>query len=148
LDRNEKDFRRISRPYLRDPRFRKLRSYIQHGNTSTYEHSLNVARTAFGLNRRLRLRADEESLVRAALLHDYYLYDWHTFGDKLHGYHHPSIAAQNAERDFGISGKERKIIESHMWPLTLTKLPASREAWLLTAADKYCSIREILGRRS
>ena len=51
---------------------------------------------------RLRLRVDMESLIRGALLHDYFLYDWHD-GEKehnLHGFRHAERALRNAERIF------------------------------------------------
>ena len=53
------------------------KSYIQHGSTSVYEHSVKVAYTSLYFARRFRLNIDEKSLIRGALLHDYFLYDWH-----------------------------------------------------------------------
>lgn len=139
----DRRFKELASPVAEDPRAVRMRDFIQHGNKSTYDHCLDVARTAFVINRRLRIGADEEKLVRACILHDYFLYDWHTKGDHLHGYHHPLIAGRNAEADFNISKKERRMIESHMWPLTLLHIPTSRGGWLLTLADKICSSREV-----
>ena len=56
---------------------------------------------------------------------------------------HPEIAAENAARDFGLDQKEQSIIRTHMWPLTLFHVPASREAWIVTIADKLCGAGEI-----
>ncbi|MGX8703383.1 MAG: HD domain-containing protein, partial [bacterium] len=87
-------------------------------------------------------------LVRAAFLHDYFLYDWHKQGDKFHGYHHPDIAADNALRDFELTKREENIIRSHMWPLTFRHLPKSREAYIVSLSDKIVSTREtIRGRK-
>ena len=136
------EFDSLVKEIARDPKALRMKRYVQHGNVSTYEHALSVAKLSWQIDRRLRLHADRRALVRAAFLHDYYLYDWHSRGDKLHGYHHPHLAARNAARDFGASSREQAIIRSHMWPLTLFHVPRSREAWIVAAADKICSVRE------
>ena len=50
---------------------------MQHGTTSIYRHSLNVAYTSLWMMERWQIRLEPKSLVRGALLHDYFLYDWH-----------------------------------------------------------------------
>ena len=130
--------------------FRASDRNIQHGDVSVYEHSIRVAETAVELARGLRLKVSERELVRGALLHDYFLYDWHTDGKdagnvhpRLHGFFHPGTALKNAKRDFDLTRRESDIIRKHMWPLTIVP-PACREAWLVTAADKYASLMETL----
>ena len=130
-----------------DPRLLRMKSFIQHGRVNTYDHCLSVARLSLKLARGLHLKVDSEELVRGALLHDYYLYDWHTRGDRLHGYHHPAIAADQADKDFSLTRKERNIIRTHMWPLTLGHMPSSKEAALVCVADKLCSAKETLMRK-
>ena len=44
----------------------------QHGSTSVYQHSINVAYLSLWLAGRLPLRTDRRALVRGALLHDYF----------------------------------------------------------------------------
>ena len=141
-------FCRLAKRIVDDPVYQKLKTFVQHGSVTTYEHSLRVARCAFWLNLRLCVRADEKELVTACLLHDFYLYDWHTKGDKLHGYHHPQIAAQYAQQYFSVSERESSAIRTHMWPLTLFHVPRSRTAWLLTTADKLCSVEETVRSRT
>ena len=84
-----------------------------------------------------------------ALLHDYFLYDWHDkySHEKLHGFHHPHVALENASREYQLTPRERDIIRKHMWPLTLFHIPRCREAWVVTTADKYCSLKETLLER-
>ena len=134
-------------PYIEDPKILRMKDFIQHGNISTYDHCIDVAKTAFAINRRLNAGVDEFHLVRVCMLHDYFLYDWHDHGDKLHGYHHPEIASYNALQDFQITDSEQEMIRTHMWPLTLFHMPRSKGGWILTFADKICSTREIIEDR-
>ena len=94
---------------------------------------------------RLGIECRERELVRGALLHDYFLYDWHVKDKthRLHGFFHPGTALANAQKEYVLSKREKNIILRHMWPLTPCP-PACREAWIVTAADKYCSLRETL----
>ena len=87
-------------------------------------------------------------LLTAALFHDFYGYDWHErpYGD-LHGYRHPVRAAARAEEIFGVDEQVLSAIESHMWPFTLTRIPRSREAWIVCMADKLASLSETLWMR-
>ncbi|MCR5789513.1 MAG: HD domain-containing protein [Lachnospiraceae bacterium] len=141
---NESQFAELIHDLSHDERFQKLKDYTQHGNISTYTHCLRVAKRSFRFSIRLPFRVNEKELLKGALLHDYFLYDWHNHGDKLHGYHHPNIAFRNAKRDFGLTRREQNIIKSHMWPLTLTHIPRCREAVIVCLADKICSIEETL----
>ena len=125
-----------------------MKSFIQHGTMTTYDHAVNVAWTSYRLAKKLRLRVDERSLVRGALLHDFYLYDWHVRDEgrkRFHGFHHHRTAHRNALRYFKLNEIEEDIILKHMWPLTL-KLPRYRESFVVTLSDKICSIRDTLDR--
>lgn len=136
---DEVRFQKILSSLMEDHKVKEMKSYIQHGAISTYEHCERVARMCYIINKHFGEKADMESLVRTAFLHDFYLYDWHEkkLKNKIHGFTHPGIAAKNAEKYFKITPKEKRAIESHMWPLTLHKIPTSREAWILCMADKY-----------
>ena len=129
---------------------KEMKNYIQHGTISTYEHCKRVTELSFLLNRRLHLNADEKALVTGAFLHDFYLYDWHNKDGGSHDWHgfiHAARAKKNAKHYFNISKKEADIIERHMWPLNLTKVPNSKEGWIVTMADKYISAKETLFER-
>lgn len=133
--------------YRSNPRVQEMRNYIQHGAVSTYEHVESVALMSFWLNRRLCLGSNEKALVEGAFLHDFYLYDWHTASQGLHGFYHPGIACRNAVAHFHVDKRVQNIIRSHMWPLTLTVLPMCREAWIVCLADKCISAKETLCQR-
>ena len=132
---------------LNDPQVKRMKGFCQHGRVNTYDHCLAVANLSAAIDRKLGLNSRRRTLLRGAMLHDYYLYDWHNWGGHGHGFSHPHRAAENARRDFRITEEEAEIIESHMWPLTLTHVPHSREAWIVCIADKICSLKETLTER-
>lgn len=120
----------------------------QHGATSVFRHSLYVAFVSLYWAKRLGLCVDARALVRGALLHDYFLYDWHRPGHgRLHGFRHPSVALANAQREFALSPVEEDVIARHMFPLNLTP-PKYKESWLVCGADKLCAVRETLRLRA
>lgn len=126
-------------------RFREEMRYAQHGTTSVYEHSIKVAYASVRLAERLHLRVNYRALVCGALLHDYFLYDWHEKNGRhgLHGFTHGAEAMRNAARDYRIGPLEKDIIARHMFPLTPIP-PKYKEAWLVCLADKYCAAAETL----
>ncbi|MBO6137637.1 MAG: HD domain-containing protein [Lachnospiraceae bacterium] len=147
LNETDKElFRRVIQELTSNPKIFEMKKYIQHSDISTFTHCLRVARKSLILARRFNWGVNREALIRGAMLHDYFLYDWHTKGDGLHGFHHPFIAAKNARRDFALNDLEYEIIRSHMWPLTLLHFPKSREAFLVSLADKICSADEVISR--
>ncbi len=143
----QRQIRREAEDILQSSNFRSTRAHIQHGTMTVNNHCRNVAMRSLAWSKRLPFSFSERELIRGALLHDYFLYDWHV-GDyrkpyNLHGYYHPGRALRNAAREYSLTSREREIIKKHMWPLTVIP-PTCREAWLVTAADKWCSLLETL----
>lgn len=83
------------------------------------------------------------------MLHDLYLYDWHTHaketGEHFHGFTHPGIALRNASHIFELNATERDAIVKHMWPLTMVP-PKTWEGFVVSFADKYCGLVETVLR--
>lgn len=127
---------------LQDARVRSMDGFIQHGSISCLHHSMAVAYYSYALCLKLKLSCDYAGLIRGAMLHDFFLYDWHEPGHgRFHGYTHPKTALTNAEAAFELSDVERNIISRHMWPLTL-RPPKYREALAVCLVDKGCSLFE------
>ena len=146
-----KAFREALGSLLEDKRVGKMKNYTQHGSITTYDHCCSVARLSLRINHLLRLKADEEDLVQGAMLHDYFLYDWHeNHHDEngWHGFSHAETALRNAREDFDIDPQVAHIIQSHMCPLNITRIPRTREAWIVCIADKWVSAQETLLSRS
>ncbi len=146
----KKVMHRYGRDIIASDSFRSEVNYIQHGVINCFEHSLAVTYVSVWLVRNIWRKADMKSVVRAALLHDYFLYDWHDDAawHCLHGYHHARKAMQNARRDFHISRKEQQIIYRHMFPLNITRIPYFKEAALVCLADKICALTETVTRKN
>ena len=124
-------------------RINETKNYIQHGSISVYTHCVNVARMSVKIAKWLPIQVNMDALVIGALLHDYFLYDWHEKrkGHHFHGFTHPGTALKNAEKEYELGDIERNIISRHMFPLTVVP-PMCREAWLVCLADKYCAVKE------
>ncbi|MCD7819288.1 MAG: HD domain-containing protein [Lachnospiraceae bacterium] len=116
--------------------------------SGTITGSVHVAEISLKLAAFLPVTVDEDSLIRGALLHDYFLYHRNESVKTyvLHGYRHPMIAADNAKKDYGINDIEENIIRRHMFPLTPVP-PKYKEAWIVCIADKYCATLEYLPAR-
>ena len=121
------------------------KSNYQHGKVSVYEHSLKVAYLSILISKKLHIKLNYRSLVRGALLHDYFLYDWHTKdkSNRLHGFTHAKRALKNAEKEFSLNPIERDIIIRHMFPLNI-KPPKYRESIIVCIADKISATLETL----
>lgn len=132
-------FEEISKDLLANEKFQKINQESHHGITRM-EHSLRVARNVYKVSKKLDL--DYVSATRAAVLHDFFTNE--EFGTNrglIQGVVHPDIALYNAKGEFEINDKEANMIESHMFPLSVT-LPRSKEAWVLTGVDKAVAIYE------
>lgn len=139
-------FREILAEVCRNSRLLSSNQFIQHGTTSVFRHSVAVAYVSFYIARKYHIRVKEKALIRGALLHDYFLYDWHEkdASHKWHGFYHAGKALQNAMEDFELSDIEQNTIERHMFPLNPIP-PRYREAWIVCIADKICSGGETAG---
>lgn len=141
--KNRAVLHKYGRDILESGGMEREKEFMHHGKTSVYEHSVAVTLMCIGIAAFLGIRVNRRALVRGALLHDYYLYDWHV-PDPRHRYHgfiHADTALRNAQRDFALGAIEKDMIKKHMFPLNIA-LPKYRESVILCAADKICATRE------
>lgn len=128
----------IYQTFLHDEKILKMKEIPMHRGSNCYLHSFKVAKVAIRRAVR-RNNVDLEVVLLASILHDYYLYDWRSDRSKRKGHskNHPLIAAEQAERDFGVPESVKKIIRSHMWPLNIKEYPNTVEARIVSLADKH-----------
>ena len=129
--------------YVTMPEINQLANYVQHGKVNCLQHSMSVAYCSFLFCKKFHIKVDYNSLVRGAMMHDYFLYDWHIPhpSHRLHGFYHPSTACRNACNLFDLNEIEKDIIRKHMWPLTVVP-PKYKEAYIICFIDKICSLTE------
>ncbi len=128
---------------MEHPVFQSMDRFIQHGNTTTKDHCIQVSYLSYRICRKHGW--DYRAAARGGLLHDMFLYDWHTEKNHIHGFTHPRAALKNARKYFSLTPMEENIILRHMWPLTPVP-PRSREGMVIVYADKFCGIYEVYGR--
>lgn len=134
---------------------KRMKQYIQHGTTTTYDHCLKVSYYSYCIAKHRRyLKCSPEACAVGGLLHDFFLYDWHDKDRdgkrefKLpHGFTHGVVAERNARKYFDIDDRCSDIIKNHMFPLTIWGLPRYRETWLVLSVDKWLSTAEVFKRK-
>ena len=149
LEQQYAEFCQEFHDYLTDPRICRMKEIDHHRGATLYDHVKHVAWLNYRLANFLPINFDMDCLMRISFLHDYFLYDRKTDDKQLyyHGYCHPVVAAENANRDFHVSNKEYMGILTHMWPEVLWCVPLSKEGWLLCFGDKVCALREYLAMK-
>lgn len=129
-----------------DENISKMREFPHHGTITVYDHSLNVVLTSLKIAEKLSLdQKQKENIIVGGMLHDFFLYDWHEGRireDGIHCWLHPKVALQNASKHFELNKNQKNIIRSHMFPATLLHPPLCKEAWIVSAADKICAVKE------
>ena len=140
-------FLQVLQEIKQETRIQQAKEHIQHGTTTVYAHCVQVAYESYLFAKERQLDVDMKILIRGALLHDYFLYDWHNqlTPHHLHGFFHPGIALRNASKDVDLNEVEKDIIKKHMFPLTVIP-PKYKESWIVCWIDKKCSMRETLKR--
>ena len=149
------EFEILAKDILEDEKFKLLQRDRHHG-TNKYDHCTRVGYVSYKLAK--FFNCDYESIVRPALLHDFF------FGERTEKAEnnylaHPVTSAENAKHYFKISEHEQDIIKTHMFhfaflrtifpfidfkqkPELKKNTPRSKEAWIVCIADLIVSIKE------
>lgn len=144
-EETKKQLEEIYQRFLNDEKIKRMEEIPMHRGSNCYYHSFKVAKKAIKHALRHK-KVNLEVVLVASILHDYYLYDWRKNRELLkhHGQNHPYIAAKNAERDFGIDEVIKRAIEEHMWPINIENFPHTKEARIVSVADKMVSSCEAM----
>lgn len=142
------EFLQTAAPLLKNPDVKALSGYNHHRGKTRLEHVKEVAWISFLIAKKFskRFSLDCRAIIRGALLHDLFFYDWLHEGPRLHGLRHHNIALKNARKIVFLSKIEEDIIKKHMWPLTVIP-PAYPESFIVAMVDTYCSTKDYIVRR-
>ena len=135
---------RYGSPVLTSEAFKRTSEETHHLRSSLTDHTLNVCIMSLRLSEllnKMHIETDPKDLIQASLCHDLGMldrtekYSGRTAAWKGHAEESDSIA-----RDLlpDISDNAENIILSHMWPVS-SQRPGSKEAVIVTAADKWAS---------
>ena len=141
---SNKEFLNIIHDFINNETVQQMKNYRQHYETTCFDHCYMVSYYCYLICKKYHL--DYVSATRAAMLHDLFLYDWRVRQPDrkgLHAFTHGKLACENASKLFDLSQKEKDMIITHMWPVTL-QFPTSIEGLILTFVDKYCAVSETL----
>lgn len=147
------DILRHGRDIVSSARFAKAREVPHHskgGNIA--RHSMETAGYALLLARwldRHGVTVSERDAVRASLLHDIGMTEDEVFLSPSHvkARTHPREGSRIAREEFGANEVQDGAIRSHMWPVWRLAPPRTMVGWVVSVADKCCSMHE-LGRSS
>lgn len=143
---HDKEYMRYIGDIFRSPHFREINKYPHHNEYTRLDHCLHVSYSVF-----LWLKKHEpgykylREACRGALLHDFFLYEWHTENPFpvpcMHAWKHPERAYNDACRYFKLNPVEKDIIMKHMFPVSLD-LPLTKASWAVVMYDKYWAFIE------
>ena len=130
----DKGYLEVVKHILKDRKFKNIAKFSHHG-TTRFEHSIRVSYFSYKIARRLGL--DYMAAAKSGLLHDFFedVKKGGFIEGVKHNVCHPITAAENAVKRFKITEKEKEIIQTHMFPLTL-KPSRYLEGWIVSLVDK------------
>ena len=141
---------RLGGEIIDSARFRAAGAIPHHLAGNVAEHSLNVAmescRIAEWLNRR-GLQVDVKDAVCGSLLHDIGMTEKDVSDSPSwkKAYSHPARGAQLAREEYRANPVQEDAVRRHMWPICVVP-PRHAAGWIVLAADKICSVKELLRR--
>lgn len=152
---NYKEFENLTKNILNLPAFQDTEFFQHHGaDNNIYEHSIKTAFFVFTMCKTFKISKEKtESATIAALLHDFFGYDWTKEKNQtnlkgfqkikeMHAFNHGLKAVENSSNYITLNSYQKDAIIKHMFPLYPIP-PKYLEGWLLTLADKVIACKEI-----
>ncbi len=137
---NDLNYYNIVDNIINDNEFKKINNCTHHG-ISRFDHSCRVSYYSYRLSKALKLNYEE--VARAGLLHDFFLNENKTQKEKIKSmFSHSKKSLENSEQLFDLTDLEKDIIYTHMFPLTINRVPKYMESWIVSGVDKAVATYE------
>ena len=146
----DQDIRYYGREILVSPELKRAYQQKHHNWSTVGEHTLRVAAASLAICyalRKLNIRIDASAVVKGSLCHDLgILGRWEKYSSsKETSRKHPADSVEVARSLLGdLPEKTSDIIERHMWPAGHSKAPNSLEAVIVSAADKFAAVKDLV----
>lgn len=144
----QREVRRLGGDIISSERFAKAYDVPHHSKSGNIAlHSLETAGYALMIARWLErhgVSVNVRDAVRAGLLHDIGMTEDEVFlsPSRKKARSHPREGVRIAREEFEANETQAEAIRHHMFPVFATP-PRTIEGWVVTAADKCCSVHEV-----
>ena len=143
----DREFYQLIRDVIKTEEFVGMKGCKHHVKGSVYDHSIKVAYLCYKHHKRHRMGIDLCEFVIGALLHDFYLYDWHDRlpAHRMHIFTHQKCSLENALRRYpDLTAAQQDMIGRHMFPLVPLP-PKTKAGWLICYYDKLAALSDYFG---
>jgi uncharacterized protein len=138
---------------LRSEEMKKAFEQTHHQKSTVAEHTVRVAMSSVMICyalRKLHIRTNIPAVVVGSLCHDLGIIgrDEKYSSDKECHREHPKDSVNVAKEIVSDLPEEtEEIIERHMWPMGNSKAPRSLEGAVVSVADKYTAVKDLVKGR-
>ena len=149
-ERIEQDLERYGQDILGSEELNRAYQQRHHTRSTLAEHTLRVAAASLAICyflHRIHVRTDLSAVVQGSLCHDLGMLgrDEKYASRKDLEQKHPSDSVDVArEMVDDLPEKTADIIERHMWPSPSSKPPNSLEGVIVSLADKYAAVKDLV----
>lgn len=149
-DRIAEDIEQYGGDILKSDELREAYDQTHHLWSTVGEHTLRVTATSVFICyalRKLGIKANVPAVVVGALCHDLGILGRDDkFGSKKEMSHEHPVESVKVAKELvpDLSDKSADIIERHMWPAGGSQAPNSLEGLIVSSADKYSAVKDLV----
>ena len=143
------DLRLYGQQILNSEELRRAHAQTHHHWSTVGEHTLRVAMTSLTICyalKKMNVEIHVPDVVVGSLCHDLGILDRYQkyANDYVCSKEHAADSVKVAKQLVpDLSDLSKDIIERHMWPVS-GKMPNSKEALIVSLADKYCAVKDFV----
>jgi uncharacterized protein len=149
-ERIQKDLKRYGDEVLQSEEMKKAFEQTHHKWSTVGEHTFRVAASSVMISyalRKLKINVSVPAVVVGALCHDLGILgrnEKYSSGKEC-SREHPRDSVEVARELLNdLPEKTENIIERHMWPIGDSKIPDSIEGAIVSVADKYSAVKDLI----